>query len=52
MAPAQSDPGIDLGIEFEALRGPVVKRDVTQNAFIKAFLKRWNAWLEQLRHYG
>ena len=52
MAPAQNGPGIDLGIEFEALRGPVLVASPRHKEPAGTFLQRLNRFWNQLRQYG
>lgn len=52
MAPAQCDPGVDLGIEFEALRGPIVVASAQLKQPAKSFLQRFRDFWSQFRHYG
>jgi hypothetical protein len=52
MAPAQCDPGVDLGIEFEALRSPIVRISARQERAAKTILQRLKDFWSQLRHYG
>jgi hypothetical protein len=52
MAPTQNDPRFDLGIEFEALRGPVLVARSQQSKSAGTLLQRLNRFLNQLRQYG
>lgn len=52
MAPAQHDPGIDLGIEFEALRGPVFAASEQPKEPARTLLQRLSHFWNQLRQYG
>lgn len=48
MAPAQND----LGIEFEALYGPVIVVTHKPESQRMSLMQRWRSFWSRLRHYG